>query len=46
MLDGLDWMDAKTKERAHVKVNSMKSFIGFEKEILNNILLDDLYGGL
>ena len=46
MLDELDWMDAKTKRRAHIKVNSMISFIGYEKEILDNDLLNDLYSGL
>ena len=46
MLDELDWMDSETKKRAHMKVNSMKSFIGYEKEILDNNLLNDFYSGL
>ena len=46
MLDELDWMDSKTKIRAHVKVNSMTSFIGYEKEILDNELLNDFYSDL
>ena len=46
MLDELDWMDSKTKIKAHIKVNSMTSFIGYEKEILNNDLLNDFYSDL
>jgi len=46
MLDELDWMDDKTRQRAHVKVDSMKSFIAYAKEILDDNLLNEFYQGL
>jgi len=46
MLDELDWMDDKTRERAHVKVDSMKSFIAYAEEILDNENLNEFYDGL
>jgi len=46
MLNELDWMDEKTRNKAHEKIDLMKSFIAYENEILNNTILDSYYAGL
>merc|ERR1711971_680364 len=46
MLAGLDWMDAKTKERAFEKADLMTPNIAYAKEILDNRLLEEFYDGL
>merc|ERR1711973_12604 len=46
MLDELDWMDAATKARAHVKVDKMTPHIAYAKEILDNNLINEFYTGL
>merc|ERR1719495_2430217 len=46
MLDELDWMDSKTKERAHDKVDMMTPHIAYSKEILDNNLINEFYAGL
>ena len=46
MLDKLDWMDAKTKKRAHEKANLMTPNIAYASEILDDILLEKFYDGL
>ena len=43
MLDELDWMDVGTKVKAQLKVDRMKSFIGYSEEILDNNILDKFY---
>eukprot|EP00092_Neocalanus_flemingeri_P028315 GFUD01030752.1.p1 GENE.GFUD01030752.1~~GFUD01030752.1.p1 ORF type:complete len:774 (+),score=182.51 GFUD01030752.1:202-2523(+) len=46
MLDELDWMDSKTKERAHKKADQITPHIAYAKEILDNNLLDEHYEGI
>ena len=46
ILDDLNWMDYKTKERARVKLDHMNSFIAFEEALLDNDLLNDFYEGV
>merc|ERR1711997_1348503 len=46
MLDKLDWMDAKTKQRAFEKADLMTPNIAYAKEILDDRLLEEFYGGL
>merc|ERR1719412_1402680 len=42
----IDWMDAETRERAHLKLDAIKDYIGYPEEILVNSNLEDLYQGL
>ena len=35
-----------TRAKAHSKLQSIKDYIGFPKEILNNTLIEDLYDGI
>jgi len=46
VLDKIDWMDPKTKERAHRKLSQIKEYIGYPEEILDNKNLEELYKGL
>merc|ERR1711953_226386 len=46
ILDEVSWMDANTKARAHAKLESIKEYIGYPAEIMNNANLEDLYKGL
>ena len=46
MLDELDWMDSKTKEEAHLKLEKMTSQMAYPKELLDNNLLNEYYAGL
>jgi len=46
MLDELDWMDEKTRSKAHEKIDLMQSFIAYENEIFNNTILDSYYADL
>ena len=46
MLDKLDWMDEKTKQRAFEKADLMTPNIAYAKEILDDRLLEDFYDGL
>ena len=39
-------MDPLTKKRAHRKLNTIKEYIGYPEEILNNTALEELYKGL
>ena len=39
-------MDPKTKERALKKLSTIKEYIGYPEEILDNAKLEDLYKGL
>jgi len=46
ILDEIDWMDEETRERAHLKLNAIKDYIGYPEEILVNSNLEELYAGL
>merc|ERR1711936_1194452 len=46
MINKLEWMDEKTKQRAVEKVDLMTPKIGYPKEILDERLLDDSIDGL
>ena len=39
-------MDDDTKVKAHGKLDKMKDYIGYPKEILNNTALEEVYEGL
>ena len=42
----ITWMDPETKKRAHRKLSTIKEYIGYPEEILNNTALEELYEGL
>jgi len=46
MLDELDWMDAATKARAHVKADKITPHMAYPKEILDDGLINEFYEGL
>jgi len=46
IVDELDWMDPSTKIRAKAKLSSMKEYIGYPQEILEDWRLEELYEGL
>jgi membrane metallo-endopeptidase-like protein 1 len=46
ILDNVQWMDEGTRAKAHEKLQSIKDYIGFPKEILNNTLIEELYDGI
>ena len=46
ILDELDWMDDKTRERAHVKADKMTPHMAYAAEILDDNLIKDFYEGL
>ena len=39
-------MDENTKAKAHIKLDLMKDYIGYPKEIFNNTALEEVYEGL
>jgi predicted metalloendopeptidase len=39
-------MDPETKKLAHKKLQTIKEYIGYPEEILDNAKLEDLYKGL
>ena len=39
-------MDRETKEKANAKLGTIKKYIGYPKEILENKKIEDLYKGL
>ena len=43
ILDEIDWMDDMTRERAKDKLRTMKEYIGYPEEILQENLLEELY---
>ena len=43
ILDKIDWMDDMTRERAKDKLRTMKEYIGYPEEILQEHLLEELY---
>ena len=43
ILDEIDWMDDKTKERAKKKLSTMKEYIGYPQEIMVESNLEELY---
>ena len=42
----ISWMDPQTRGRAHQKLSSIKEYIAYPPEIMNNSKLEDLYKGL
>jgi len=43
MLDELDWMDPKTKARAHQKADQITSLVAFPKEFLDDKIINEFY---
>ena len=43
MVAELEWMDAKTREKAHLKLHAMRPFVGFPDWITNPEKLDKYY---
>lgn len=46
MVTELDWMDYKTRERAHKKLQAMRPFVGFPDWITNPEKLNKYYEGV
>jgi len=46
MIDELDWIDPKTKDRAHKKSDQMTAHVNFPDELLNDKLVDEFFEGL
>lgn len=46
ILDEISWMDGKTRQRAHKKLNAIKEYIAYPPEIMVNSNLEELYKGL
>ena len=46
MLPELKWLDEKSREQAKLKLEKMKTFMGYDDEILNKTLLNAFYKGL
>jgi len=46
ILDDLEWMDDSTRVRAKDKLRTMKEYIGYPEEILEDWRLEELYSGL
>ena len=44
LLQGLKWMDAKTKEKALERLDNMTAVIGYHSDIVDNEMLDHFYG--
>ena len=43
IIRNLDWMDEETKKVALVKLNKMKSVVGYPKELMNDSLIIEEY---
>ena len=43
LLDELDWMDPKTKARAHKKADQIAPHVAFPEELLDEELINELY---
>merc|ERR1712142_969446 len=46
ILDQVEWMDEKTRQKAKLKLKAMNSHIGYPPELLDVKKLEDLYAGL
>merc|ERR1719245_1103653 len=46
MLEKVEWMDDKTRERAKEKLNKMDQFIAYPDELLNQMIIDEYYAPL
>lgn len=46
MVSELEWMDARTRARAHRKLHAMRPFVGFPEWITKPDKLDDFYKGV
>ena len=46
MLEKVEWMDDKTKERAKEKLNKMDQLIAYPDELLNQKIIDGFYAPL
>ena len=44
LLQGLKWMDSETKEKALQKLDNMTAVISYHKDILDNRMINKLYG--
>ena len=45
IIEELDWMDDKTKEKAQLKLTKMRQFIAYPDEILDRDLVDNFHNG-
>lgn len=43
ILDGIDWMDEQTRQRARAKAQSIRPYIGYPDELLNDTLVEEHY---
>lgn len=46
ILDVVDWMDESTREQAREKAKTIKTYIGYPSELLNDTLVSSLYQNL
>lgn len=46
ILDGVEWMDQKTRKRATDKALAIRPYIGYPNELLNNTEIENFYIGL
>jgi len=46
ILNEVDWMDDLTRAKAHQKLDAIKDYVAYPKEILDNEKLEELYQGL
>ena len=46
ILDEVQWMDEGTKTKAYLKLQSIKEYIAYPEEIMNNTKLEDFYDGI
>lgn len=46
IVDKVDWMDSKTRERAKEKAEHMETYIGYPNELLDDWRVADIYKGL
>ena len=42
----INFISLGTKVKAHTKLQSIKDYIGYPQELLNNTLIEDLYDGI
>ncbi|XP_077508956.1 neprilysin-2-like isoform X2 [Amblyomma americanum] len=43
ILDGIDWMDEQTRQRARAKAQAIRPYIGYPDELLNDALVEEHY---
>lgn len=46
ILDKVEWMDEKTRQRAKDKALAIRPYIGYPNELLNNTEIEHFYSGV